>query len=88
MLVFRQAGEIPIGQYAFPFDFDLPPDLPGSFRVQEGNMYASILYKVKAEVRYTSLHKPTLAPLPGFDPGLGEGCIQEQHQVKAPPPNP
>jgi hypothetical protein len=30
-----RGGSIPSGQYAFPFTFELPDELPGSFREEE-----------------------------------------------------
>ena len=51
-LVYERRGEVDAGQYAFPFRFTLPPDIPGSFNVREGDVYASVTYKIKAEVSH------------------------------------
>jgi len=42
-----------VGQFVFPFELHLPPNLPGSFQYEQ-HILASLNYKVKARVISTS----------------------------------
>jgi len=44
-------GEVKPGAYAFPFEIQLPADLPGSFHLEKPGLKASITYTVEAEIR-------------------------------------
>ena len=43
--------EVPPGSYAFPFEVQLPNDLPGSFRIEKPDLGAAIVYGLGAEIR-------------------------------------
>ena len=44
-------GEVKPGAYAFPFELELPEDLPGSFHVEMPGLKGSITYTIEAEIR-------------------------------------
>lgn len=44
-------GEVLPGAYAFPFELQLPADLPGSFSIEKPGLKASITYTLEAEIR-------------------------------------
>ncbi|EGC35640.1 hypothetical protein DICPUDRAFT_78678 [Dictyostelium purpureum] len=58
--VYPQSGMVNSGHYSFPFSYQLPADLPGTFchdgKDENGAYSAKILYKVKATVDVAHKH--------------------------------
>eukprot|EP00878_Enallax_costatus_P040845 GHUV01047241.1.p1 GENE.GHUV01047241.1~~GHUV01047241.1.p1 ORF type:complete len:286 (+),score=64.25 GHUV01047241.1:195-1052(+) len=51
-------GTLEPGDYQWPFSFQLPNNIPGSFSYQGGHTRASIEYKIKADCDQTGMFKP------------------------------
>ncbi|CAD8048083.1 unnamed protein product [Paramecium sonneborni] len=49
-----------VGQYVFPFQFQLPLHLPGSFYSKNFDEFGSICYQVKAKFSTTQPNKPSI----------------------------
>eukprot|EP01112_Ceratiomyxa_fruticulosa_P007136 TRINITY_DN1842_c0_g1_i1.p1 TRINITY_DN1842_c0_g1~~TRINITY_DN1842_c0_g1_i1.p1 ORF type:complete len:463 (-),score=92.59 TRINITY_DN1842_c0_g1_i1:108-1496(-) len=62
IVVYPQQGVVNPGHYSFPFVFNLPPNLPGTFHEEGGDRFngsaycAKILYKLKATVDVAFRH--------------------------------
>ncbi|WIA35279.1 hypothetical protein OEZ86_003738 [Tetradesmus obliquus] len=52
------AGSLNPGDYQWPFSFQLPHNVPGSFNYASGSTKASIVYKVKADCDQAGMLKP------------------------------
>ena len=43
------------GKYSFPFEVELPKDIPGSFLFLESKTYAEIIYSIKVKLKNTDI---------------------------------
>ena len=56
-----QGKTLKAGKHSFPFDLELPDDIPGSFLFLEKKIYVEIIYSIK--VKIDSLNIKTIAPI-------------------------
>ena len=55
-----EEGLVKAGTYQYPFEFQLPEELPNSFSLIKLNVRASIKYKIKASIRASEKNAPRL----------------------------
>jgi len=60
-------GRFAPGQYEFPFQFTIPPNIPSSMMCRNGESHCSVQYQIKAYFRRQSNSSFTLNPLRRFN---------------------
>ena len=56
-----QSKVLKVGKHSFPFDLDIPDDIPGSFLYLEPKIYVEIIYSVKVKIE--ALNIKTIVPI-------------------------